>query len=141
MNIPPYSPEFPWWAYLVVVLVGLALMSPVVAGVVTRSLAGKIDESTKAAKRAAEAASVAEAEVLRNSGSSMRDSIDRQERAQDALLQEVGRQGVELANLQRDLGGLRSEMRQERTERADHQRDVASRLTAVERDLDGRRLP
>ena len=79
--------------------------------------------------------------MLRNSGSSMRDSIDRQERAQDALLQEVARQGVELANLQRDLGGLRSEMRQERTERADHQRDVASRLTAVERDLDGRRLP
>lgn len=133
MNLPAFHPDLPPWLWTVLTVVIALATSPVLASLVAKRWGRKIDQAAADAKRAAESASIAEREVTRNSGSSMKDGLDRQERLLQSVLEEQARQGAEFSTsireIRGDLSGLRQEMRQEREERS----HLGERLTDLER--------
>ncbi|PFG19884.1 hypothetical protein [Serinibacter salmoneus] len=99
--MPPIEPDAPWWVNILVTVLAIAATSGGTVWVATRSTRRKVNSI--------------EHEVKPNSGKSMADAVNRVE---DIVTQQAER----LAGLGRDVGGIRQEMRQERTERQDVER-------------------
>ncbi len=114
---PAIDPDAPWWANLLVLLVVLAVVPTVATWLTGRGTRKEVRE-TKAVAHAAAASADETATLLKpNHGSTPADAITRIEEA-------VARVENAQRAQARDLGGIREEMRTERTER----RDVSKRL-------------
>ena len=132
--MPVWDPGLPSWVDSILIVALIA--SPILTSLITRGVKREVADTRAAvgraeghAKSAAESAGVAASETTRNHGSSLKDAVDRIERDMRHVIETQARQEVAQTALARDVGGLRSEMRQEREERA----DLARRVTSIER--------
>lgn len=131
----PIDPDAPWLVnalLTVLILAGIPALTLRIGG---RKQRAESSETRALAQQAADSAAVAEHEVRPNSGKSMADVLNRvavelnaQGERLEALREATGRVERTQADTARDVGGLRSEIRQEREERG----DLSRRVTVTE---------
>lgn len=141
----PIDPDAPWWVnavITVIVLAGIPGLTLWVGGrkqrADTAATRVELGATRELAQKAADSSAVAEHEVRPNSGKSMADVLNRvaksqeaQSRRLEALHETTGRLERGQADVAKDVGGIRSELRTERTERVNLSERVDQHLRDV----------
>ncbi|MGN8245229.1 hypothetical protein ACTHAM_002348 [Cellulomonas soli] len=126
MSAPPEGT--PWWVWglLAALTVVVPAVATVAVALVTRPLrrdaraaAASSEKAAEQAESAASSAAHAATELTPNHGGSSKDALTTLVAAVGHLTDMVAQQGVTLEGQAQDIGGIRSELRTERTERVD----------------------
>lgn len=145
--LPAWDPGLPAWADALLIAASLGLTA-LVAWLGTRGARRSSEAARREAQAAASTARAIEHEVKPNTGRSLADAVARIEadgrRTRDAfaaLHESQARLEREIAEMGRDIGGIRSEMRHEREERHAVADRLDTHLTDVPRLIAEARRP